>query len=226
MSKGPARTRPKAAVKAGSTDSSAYSKGAQRILITAEKLFGEHGINGVSMRQILAEAHHANKAGVYHHFGSKEGLLLAVFEMRIPLIEKARHDSLRAADQRGQAGVKELLDALLLPFVHIHQSAAARRACAQFHLQIHLYFDAHHPSEQWAASSPAAVEITRRLREQLQHLPEDVFWSRFKLIVGFVLTGIAKPDRHMMARTRSTNIDYADDLISMATAALQAPWHN
>lgn len=225
----PKTTKAPDSARAESTEAKIYSKGAQRILITAEKLFGEHGINGVSMRQILADADHANKAGVYHHFGSKEGLLLAVFDMRIPLIEKARNERLRDAEQRGPVGVKELLEALLLPFVSIHQSASARRACAQFHLQIHLHFEGHHhPSERWSSRSPAAIEITDRLRKQLAHLPDEIFRSRFKLVIGFVLTGIAKPDRDIATKARATEgaFAYEDDLIRMATAALQAPWQS
>ena len=45
-----------------------------KILDTAERLFGEHGYAGTSLRQIIAEAG-VNLAAIHYHFGNKEELL-------------------------------------------------------------------------------------------------------------------------------------------------------
>ena len=50
----------------------------QRILREALALFSERGSDGGSMRQ-LAERAGVNVATAYHHFGSKRGLILALF---------------------------------------------------------------------------------------------------------------------------------------------------
>lgn len=204
--------------------SKAHKAGARRILLTAEKLFGEHGMNGVSLRQILAAAGHANKSAVYFHFGSKEGLILATFDLRMPALEKARYARLRDSEKRGAVGVKELLEALFLPFVDI-SPGSARRACAKFHLQLNLYhLGNERPAEQWVNRSAAAVEIDASLRRALPHLPKEVFDARFSLIVSLVLTGVARLDGRDARRFQIAGRNMADDLISMATAALEAPW--
>ena len=55
------------------------------ILDAAERLMAEHGINGVSLRTILAEAK-ANAAALHYHFGSREDLIAAILGR--PVLEK------------------------------------------------------------------------------------------------------------------------------------------
>jgi len=206
-------------------DFGAYSEGARRILLTAEELFGEHGINGVSLRQILAAAGQSNKGSVYQHFGSKERLIFAIFEMRLPSLEKARQERLLAAQGLGPPSIQTLLAALLLPFT-TYTRAKTRRSVAQFHLQLFFHLSGRrHPIETWHKDSPVGFEIISSLRELLIHLPHEVFRARLRLAVGMVLTGIANPDYAIESKYRALfSADYYDDLISMASAALKSPW--
>lgn len=55
----------------------AYSEGARNILQAAEQLFAGQGFDAVSI-QAVAQNAGVSKANVFHHFGSKEGLYLAV----------------------------------------------------------------------------------------------------------------------------------------------------
>lgn len=50
---------------------------AERILAVAERLFGEAGYKGASVGAVAREAG-VSKANIFHHFGSKEELYLAV----------------------------------------------------------------------------------------------------------------------------------------------------
>ncbi|MEN9219559.1 MAG: helix-turn-helix domain-containing protein [Thermostichales cyanobacterium GMQP_bins_62] len=56
----------------------ARSSARQRILATAKELFGRQGITQTTTRQI-AEAAGVHEVTLFRHFGSKQGLLLAVF---------------------------------------------------------------------------------------------------------------------------------------------------
>jgi AcrR family transcriptional regulator len=51
------------------------------LLDAAERLFNRHGVHGVGIDAILAEAGRSSRS-LYQHFGSKEGLAVAVFERR------------------------------------------------------------------------------------------------------------------------------------------------
>jgi TetR/AcrR family transcriptional regulator len=52
-------------------------QGSQTILAAARRLFAEHGFDAVSLNAI-AERAGVSKANIFHHFGSKEALYLAV----------------------------------------------------------------------------------------------------------------------------------------------------
>jgi AcrR family transcriptional regulator len=52
----------------------------EQIVLAAEGLFAERGIEGVSLRQIGAAAGNGNNSAVQYHFGTKERLVQAVFE--------------------------------------------------------------------------------------------------------------------------------------------------
>src|SRR6476619_1707777 len=60
----------------------------EQIVLAAERLFAERGIDGVSLRQIGAAAGNGNNSAVQYHFGSKERLLRAVFEYRLPWLNE------------------------------------------------------------------------------------------------------------------------------------------
>ena len=53
----------------------------QQLINTAFRLFYQNGIHAVGINQILKESGIAKKT-LYHHFASKEQLLLAVLEYR------------------------------------------------------------------------------------------------------------------------------------------------
>jgi AcrR family transcriptional regulator len=59
-------------------------------VISAERLFAVHGIDGVSLRQVAAEAGSGNNSAVHYHFGSKQGLIAAIFRHRLPQITRER----------------------------------------------------------------------------------------------------------------------------------------
>lgn len=92
---------------------------ALQLLLTAERLFAEHGFSGVSLRQIATEAGSANNSAVAYHFGSKERLVEAIFGYRMPLILQRRElllARLRPNDLHAR------LEAHLLPMLELAES--------------------------------------------------------------------------------------------------------
>jgi AcrR family transcriptional regulator len=62
----------------------------EQIVLAAERLFAEHGIDGVSLRQIGQSAGNANNSAVQYHFGTKDNLIRAIFEYRLPYLTRRR----------------------------------------------------------------------------------------------------------------------------------------
>lgn len=87
----------------------------ERILEVAERMFAEHGMAGVGLRAITAEAG-VNLASIAYHFGSKDGLLEALFAQRAAPIAQERLRLLelaRAAE--ATPTLEQVLDAFLRP---------------------------------------------------------------------------------------------------------------
>ena len=84
------------------------------LLDAAERLFARDGIAESSLRAITTEAG-ANLAAVNYHFGSKEGLVRAVFARRLGPLNGQRLESLERCIS-DSAGVSDLR-CLLLAFV-------------------------------------------------------------------------------------------------------------
>ena len=63
---------------------------ALRLVVAAERLFALHGIEGISLRQIAAEAGSGNNSAVHYHFGSKDRLIEAIFGHRLGQLTRER----------------------------------------------------------------------------------------------------------------------------------------
>lgn len=76
----------------------------EQILLAAERMFADHGVDGVSMRQIGIAVGSGNNSAVLYHFGSKDNLVEAIFEYRLPGMRERRAALIaerRPADVRG-----------------------------------------------------------------------------------------------------------------------------
>ena len=89
----------------------------QKILDTAERLIGDQGYSGTSLRQIIGEAE-VNLAAIHYHFGSKEELLDELIVRKVgPVNEErlARVDRLEANSAGETLKVEGVLEAFLMP---------------------------------------------------------------------------------------------------------------
>jgi len=87
----------------------------ERILLVAERMFAEHGMEGVGLRAITTAAK-VNLASIAYHFGSKDGLLEALFAQRAAPIAQERLRLLALCCEGSKAPMLEqILDAFLRP---------------------------------------------------------------------------------------------------------------
>ncbi len=88
------------------------------ILVAAERSVGERGIAALSLREASASAGARNNSAAQYHFGTKDGLIDAIFELRMGTINEARLARLDAAEADGRGGdVTALVEALVVPLV-------------------------------------------------------------------------------------------------------------
>ena len=91
-----------------------------RLLAAAELLFVERGIDAVSLREIVRKAGQRNASALHYHFGSRDGVLEALIDLRMPPIN-ARRLALMAPIMAGQRKPvpRRLAEALVLPLAEI-----------------------------------------------------------------------------------------------------------
>jgi len=90
----------------------------ESLLDAAENLFSVHGIQAASLRQITQHAG-ANLAAVNYHFGSKDGLVRAVFSRRLRPMNDERLRRLAEVDLESEDAVEQILRAFLEPLLRL-----------------------------------------------------------------------------------------------------------
>lgn len=107
----------------------------EAIVRAALTLFAKHGVDGVSLRQIVSAAGQANPSAVHYHFQSKEGLVAAVLQhvhqQLLPLQEQAVQ-SMAEAERLGMSSVKEVMRLWTTPLVLLYSSSNQGRMAVRF----------------------------------------------------------------------------------------------
>ena len=108
------------------------------IMDSAEILMAEHGINGVSLREILRDAE-ANPAALNYHFGSKDGLIQAILDRHGHATRVRRLELLRALENADtQPTIAELIDVIVDPLLEfLHNEGEPGRRFLRFLARLH-----------------------------------------------------------------------------------------
>lgn len=161
-----------------------YPAGAQRLILAAEELVAERGVEGTSVREILRRARQANNSAIYHHFGSKDKLIEAIYDLRQAEADRARVAWLGRLDRPPQE-IGEILDALLRPVLEAFRGQR-RRVFARMILHLIL---ANPENELFVEERQP--DTTRRLnlllRQSCLHLDDHLFRQRYTLAVLYLL---------------------------------------
>jgi AcrR family transcriptional regulator len=80
----------------------------------AERLFAERGIEAVSLRDVSAAAGQRNHSAAQYHFGDRRGLVAAVYQARMTIVDDRRHAYLRRLDN---PSVDDLVSAIVIPLL-------------------------------------------------------------------------------------------------------------
>jgi AcrR family transcriptional regulator len=92
----------------------------ERILTVATRLFAAQGFHSVSLRTLTNEAE-VNLASVSYHFGSKEGLVAAIFDRHCaPMMDERRRLLAACAEMPGRPPLLEqIIEAFITPAISI-----------------------------------------------------------------------------------------------------------
>ena len=158
-----------------SAETRAVGASAVAILDAAERLFGERGLESVSIRDI-ARADDASISVIYHHFGSKAELLRTLLRVRLAELGRTRDAIFAEQEALAQPDLGRILYAIIAPVARLRAPDAGRIATMQFLARALVS-----TLPEVTAESDAAVlqlqRVVRLLERALPHLGhDDICW--------------------------------------------------
>jgi len=165
------------------------------ILDAAELLMAEHGINGVSLREILRDAN-ANPAALNYHFNSKDGLIQAILDRRGHAIRVRRLELLRALESTGTTPtVTEFVDAVVDPLTEfLHEEGEPGRRFLRFLARLHSDRTGIIQQMEKEEFPEMMLGMRRVIATACSHLPKKEIKVRMGMVLDTTYQSLANAD--------------------------------
>jgi AcrR family transcriptional regulator len=194
-----------------------------RLVLAGERLFAKGGINGVSMREIASRAGQGNHAAVQYHFGSREGLVRAIFDYRMEQMEEARDAMLQHAEATGRLrDARTILEIILLPQLNLHD-ADGNHSYASFLSQYLLQSRSPKFGDFSGSEPPHLTRALQLLRERVDYLPPFVAQRRLISISLMFLNILVRHHGTDEAAFGETFEDALEDTMEQIVAVMCMP---
>ncbi len=188
-------------------------------MLTAERLFAESGLEGVSLRQIGVEAGNGNHSVVRYHFGSKDQLVRAIFEHRMPHLNERRRLLMA---RRCPEDLRSAVECYVLPILEQGEQEGSHYlsfvAMLQQHADPRLFEDA--PEDLQASTR----EFRNQIADLLTAIPEPLRSHRISEAIAFSVHASARRER---AQAVGLNVlpfaVHVTDLLDGLIGFLEAP---
>ena len=195
------------------------------ILDTAERLFSEKGVDGVSLRSLTAAAG-VNIAAAHYHFGSKEEVAKAVFARRIRPVNRERIQLLETCQERGQPSVEELLTAFFAPALRLAREPQRgydfMRLCARFYSEPAEYLESTFREE----FSRVLSRFHEAFQRALPELAEEEVGLRLHFAIGVMVHTLLNPTRTCLPKLgpKASDSDQAtlDAMVRFVAAGMRS----
>ena len=200
----------------------------ERLLLTAERLMGERGINGVSLREITREAGQKNASALHYHFGSRDGLIEAIFEKRMRLIDRNRMRLLDEMEREGRlTDVRCVAEAVSRPTAELLGQSDWSGNYIKFLTEMFLSSDDSIDDFVRGRLDGGLRRSFEILKGLLPDIPENVLRQRFIMMMRAGTYSLADIDAHrrrMEAQGRPFDMQRAiETLIDMWVGGISAP---
>lgn len=194
----------------------------ERLILEAESLFGERGIDGVTMRMICEAADQKFAGSVQYHFGDQLGLLYAVFEYREDQLQPQREALLEEGRRTGQLdNLRFLLRVIFEPNFGMFEAhgIVSYMKCHAAYLATHRPKGVEHPVDRDSPSTRALREAMTLLEARLVALGPQLAAFRLECVGAMFLQGVIQyasgPEHSGMSPSQFFN-----DMLDMMTQAI------
>ena len=194
----------------------------EHLITVAERLFAERGFDSVSLREINKAAKQKNTSATHYHFGTKERLIEAILDRRMPVADKRRLEmlhELKAAERKND--LYAIVRAQVIPLAeHLNTTEGWRNYII---VLSRLHNDRRMRVSQLISGKRG--EGNRRVWELIKStmvgMPSEVIEMRRELLGSLFLHGMADHARGEGVRAEISA--YVDNLVDSMVGLLTAP---
>jgi AcrR family transcriptional regulator len=201
------------------------ASGRVALVLAAERLFAERGLDGVSLRQINEAAGQRNASAAHYHFGSREGVVRAVFEHRMAAVDARRRAVIESLHREGRmSDVRALIAAWIRPLAaelvprpegnhYVRFLDQTRRAWTPLPSDI-----AHGLDTGWRQADAALAQL-------LRYLPASLARLRLDVVTQSSIAALAQLEAQVARGSVAPEAveQHIENLIDMSVGALTAP---
>jgi AcrR family transcriptional regulator len=201
----------------------------ERLLDVAEQLFGERGIDAVSLREIRLAAGARNAAAVQFHFENRAGLLQALIERHMPeitAIQRKLFETTLAAGRENDS--RSLVEVLVRPAAIYLLRGSSERAWVKIMSDLLQRPDLH-VTQMVSVAPEIATKVGTALYLQLtQVMPDAIAQERIVTLAQTSLHLCADRSRveddETGTRVHLPGPMFVENLVDMVWGALFAPY--
>lgn len=197
------------------------------LIHVAEKLFAEQGIDQISLRHITQAAEQKNASAIHYHFGSKDALVEAIYDLRMEAINRRRADIFEALEAQDRTkDLYALVDAVVQPLADCLLMSDPPNHYVQFAARAMEHPRYYKMAWKRGKAGRAFAQIFDAMDHVLADIPPEVFSQRFGMMLRQVFGELsAHHQLHLSGRRRSkaNTALFVSNLVDSMTAALSAP---
>ncbi len=200
-----------------------------QILLTAEKLFAERGIDRVSIRQINLAAGQKNSSATQYHFGTKVGLIEALFDYRMEPINRRRLEMLHELQETGdEDSLRALVEVLVHPLAEQLKSQGAGYYYIPIVAQVTGHPNYYEIAQRRSRHGTGLQQLLALIKKQLVDIPEFLILQRFGMALRQVFNELSDYQRLREPSDVSGAADsgmslFISGLVDAVTAQFSAP---
>ena len=194
----------------------------------ATRVFAEQGVYAGSLLEVTRLAEQRNRGAVHYHFGTRDGILVALIDQHSGFLAQREGDLLELARSCPDDDVASVIEAIVRPVVELTE-IDWRGACFLRIAREIIERDPDTVAPEVTAAlrrtgGPAVYEL---LEQRMPELPPELATERLALMTFFILQSAADrasaAERQTARRPRLEADAFIANLVAMSVGMLVAP---
>ena len=198
-----------------------------QIKVAAQMLFARHGVDAVTVQQIVDAAGQRNNAALYYHFRTKEELIRQMVVDGAAVLDARRREMLDEMEMRGgPASIRELMLVLFMPVIELGEDERWRG-----YIRFTSYLQASDPkalrdalNNRWNASY---VECVNHLKRMLP-APAAIVEQRLSILAIYSNAVLSAHEAALESRNTTSSRLWGqpftiENILDMLEAAITCP---